>query len=103
MSEECKRMKPQTRTDVSKEPHCEVSTVQAGLLWPGSDDTLVAEVEQSFGKLVPVSIWMPRPVGSKMAERPVPRIGLLPQVWKGFLELMKFKILVLSIEWLSIA
>lgn len=77
----------QTMTESkSKAPHSDVSIVQAGLEWPPE---ALEEVKllQSSDKPIPVSIWMPRPVGSKIAERPLPRIGLLPQVWNGFFEL----------------
>lgn len=70
-------------------PQLEVSTVQAGLNVPASlRKPGSSMLLQSLGRPVPVSIWMPKPVGSKTALKLEPPIGLLPHVWYGFCELM---------------
>jgi len=78
--------------------------VQAGLNVPASLRKLGASTPlQSLGRPVPVSIWMPKPVGSHTALKPEPLIGLLPHVWNGFCELMYARIFELETDWLSMA
>jgi hypothetical protein len=71
--------------------------VPSSLRKPGASRLL-----QSLGRPVPVSIWMPKPVGSNTADKPEP-CGPLPHVWYGFSELMYERIFELETERLSIA